>query len=92
MPPSIGNHMEESIKEALKEIKNSNIRKVKLESFDAGRNAPQLTASRVYDVENALAFDMDMEWNSDMVVKVKLFTRLLGLKVPVSVKKYHSGA
>lgn len=87
MPHSIGYQLEQSIREALKEIKNSNVRKVELVSFDAGRNAPQLSASRVYDVENAMAFDMDMEWNSDMVVKLRLFTRLLGFKVPVSVKK-----
>ena len=86
MPMYIASQLEGVMKDSLKQIKNKNIRKINLESFDGGQRAPQLTASRVYDLKNAMAFDMDVNWDSEMVVKLNLIPRVLGVKVPVQIK------
>jgi hypothetical protein len=52
-------------------MKHPNVKRMILKKVDAGKSAPLLTGARFYDVgESAMAFDMDMEWKSDITASM----------------------
>ena len=63
----IAQKLEESLANSIRETKHPNVKRVFLKSVNAGRSAPLLTGARFYDVgEDAMAFDVDMKWQSDV--------------------------
>jgi hypothetical protein len=87
LPYSVSTIMENSLRDIVKEVKSSNaIKKMTLSSFDAGIVPPILDAARVYDVPNAIAFDYDVEWNSEMSATFQLYTVGGFARIPVSIK------
>lgn len=85
MPLGLANILEESIKDSLRNMpKQKTIRKITLSSFEIGSVTPVLEAARVYDVENAIAFDYDVKWKSELEAAVKVHTALA--RVPVVLK------
>ena len=87
--PMISTILQDSVKDALTNMKKSKaFRKIALSGFTAGKKSPVLKAARVYDVENAVAFDYDVEWNSEMEATMHVYaTPLLGLaRIPIKVK------
>ncbi|CAJ1939658.1 unnamed protein product [Cylindrotheca closterium] len=87
MPYTIASAMEEALKDALNNLKgNPQIRAIQLASFESGTKAPQLTASRAYELENAIAFDLDMVWKSNLAFTLNITPKLLWIKIPVSIQ------
>jgi hypothetical protein len=87
MPFSISTILEESIRTSLMEFPTQRtIKKMSLSSFSAGNQAPVLRAARVYDVDNAIAFDYDVKWDSELEANVQIYTAGGLARVPVSLK------
>lgn len=87
MPYTIASAMEEALKDSLVNLKgNPQIRIIQLASFESGTKAPQLTASRAYELENAVAFDLDMVWNSNVAINLNITPKLLRIKIPVNIQ------
>ena len=78
----------ENFVKALKEVKNSNVRKLDLVEFDFGAKGPTLEAARTYKLEDAMALDIDVDWQSEMSAKVKVTSKRLGVVVPVTIKNF----
>jgi hypothetical protein len=88
MPLSLAGILEESLKDSLSSMKpTSTINRVKLSSFTAGTKAPVLEAARVYDVENAIAFDYDVHWDSQIEATMNVYTAGGLARLPVTIKK-----
>ena len=87
MPYTVASAMEQALKESLLNLKgNPQIRMIQLVSFEPGTKAPQLTASRYYDLENAVAFDSDIVWDSNVAIKLNITPKLLRFKIPISIQ------
>lgn len=87
MPYTIAAAMEDALKDSLLSLKdNPQIRSIQLSAFESGSVAPQLTASRAYELENAVAFDLDMVWNSNVAIKLDITPKLVRFKIPVSIQ------
>lgn len=91
---SLGKIVEESVRGAVDDFDTSTIsqvRKLATKAVKSGDVPPRLVAARVYDVgPDALAFDTDVVWESELAVDIDLYGkgRVLGLaKVPVSLRK-----
>lgn len=82
----IANIVRENLETALKDIKNPNVKTMKLEEYDFGDKLPKLMSARAYDVEDAVALDVDVSWISQINAKVKLTTKQLGVRIPVTIK------
>jgi hypothetical protein len=88
MPLSLSTILEDSIKESLSSIpRQKTIKKMTLSSFTAGGQPPILQAARVYDVENAIAFDYDVKWDSQLEATVQIYTAGGLARVPVQLKQ-----
>ena len=90
MPLSIHTLLKQAAKDALADMdENPHVKKATLVEFDSGKVAPQLLGARVYDLgSKALVFDMDVNWQSELEAKINLNTRRLGLKIPVTIRKF----
>jgi hypothetical protein len=90
MPKSLATMLEDSIKSALAEFpkttKSKTIPKITLSSFSAGDRAPMLQAARAYEVDNVIALDCDMKWDSQIEATVQIYTAGGLARVPVSIK------
>jgi len=87
MPFSLATQLEEGLRDTLADIRNSNVRKLSLQEFSAGTKAPKLLGARVYDLgSDAMVFDVDVVWNSEIYAKILLLPRKLGFQVPVTVR------
>eukprot|EP00980_Cylindrotheca_fusiformis_P021742 scaffold8569_cov139-Cylindrotheca_fusiformis.AAC.12 len=85
MPLGLATILEDAVKDSLRNMpKQPTIRKITLSSFDIGSMFPVLEAARVYDVDNAIAFDYDVRWRSELEATVKVHTALA--RVPVVLK------
>ena len=52
-----------------------------------GTAPPRMLAARAYDVgPDAMAFDVDVQWESELVAEIEMVTKPLGARVPVSVR------
>ena len=78
----------ENFVNALNDIQNPNVRKIQLDNFDFGKTGPTLVAARSYRLDDAMALDIDVEWDSDIFAKVKVTTKRIGVVVPVSIKNF----
>ena len=86
-PKFIAAAAEKAFVDALRDIKNPNIRKLRLSEFSFGTKSPQLLSARVYELgEDGVAFDIDMQWDSELKAKLKLTGTRIGMTVPVTVK------
>ena len=87
MPFSLTTQMEGALRNAMANVKNDLIRRVDLLDFSVGDVYPQLLEARNYDLgKEAVAFDVDLKWNSHVYAKLNMVTRRLGVKVPVTVR------
>lgn len=88
MPYSLTTILEGALRDSLDTAKSSSksIKKLTLSSFTAGARAPLLTGARIYDVEDAIAFDCDVQWKSQVEATVQLYTVGGLARVPVSIK------
>lgn len=87
MPLSFSSILEDSIKDALSSLPStSSIKKMTLSSFTAGNRAPILLAARVYDVDNAISFDYDIKWDSQLEATVQIYTAGGLARVPVKIQ------
>ena len=82
----ISNIVRENIETALNDIENPNVKMMKLEEYNFGDAVPKLMSARAYDVPDAIALDVDVAWMSKLNAKVKLTTKQLGVRVPVTIK------
>ena len=86
-PKFIAAAAEKAFSENLRNIKNPNIRKLRLAEFSFGEKSPQLLSARVYELgQDGVAFDVDVNWESELKIKLKLTTTRIGMTVPVTVK------
>ena len=78
MPYSISSALEESLQSALAQVEtlaNGSVQKATLSHFSAGDQAPKLEAARVYDLgANAMAFDFDVVWDSELDATIQVHT------------------
>lgn len=87
MPLSLAEIMEDSIIEALSSTPaEKTIQKMTLSKFEIGNATPTLEAARVYDVEDAIAFDYDVRWESELEATVNVHTAFA--TVPVVLKNF----
>ena len=87
LTPKLGSTIiQENIENALREIKNPNIRMIKLEQCNIGSVVPTLMSGRGYDVKDAMALDLDVEWLSKLEAKMKMTTKVGRVNIPVTVK------
>jgi hypothetical protein len=87
MPLSLANILEDSIKESLASMpKQKTIKKMTLSNFNVGDATPVLEAARVYDVQDAIAFDYDVKWKSQVEATVQVHTALA--RVPIVLKNF----
>eukprot|EP00591_Stephanopyxis_turris_P013229 CAMPEP_0195532646 /NCGR_PEP_ID=MMETSP0794_2-20130614/38748_1 /TAXON_ID=515487 /ORGANISM="Stephanopyxis turris, Strain CCMP 815" /LENGTH=474 /DNA_ID=CAMNT_0040664953 /DNA_START=101 /DNA_END=1522 /DNA_ORIENTATION=- len=96
-PKLLANMVKQNLINALAEMKNPNVRRIQLESFDFGNKGPTLVSARTYDLkdDSAMAMDIDMEWRSEMAARIKVTPKLLGmnrrndrLTVPVKIANF----
>ena len=87
MPFSIATALEDSLRDSLADVKVKQIKKLTLASFSAGTKAPKLEAARIYDLnKEAMAFDCDVTWDSELEATVRV-TMAGGLaRVPITIK------
>jgi hypothetical protein len=86
-PLSLAAAMEESLQDTLQTVKNRNVKKLTLVSFGIGKKTPKLEAARVYDLgDKGMAFDCDMEWNSQVSAVINLYTAGGLARLPVEIK------
>lgn len=79
--------LEESLRDALSTIQDKNVKKVELEEFSVGRKLPELLDARVYELgDDAMAFDIDVRWESEIEAKMLVKSNRLGVTIPLSVK------
>ena len=85
--------MEEALRESLHSMLddpliNMRLQKLELRRFSAGAVTPKLLAARAYDLgDNAMAFDIDMVWESQMAAEIDAITvGAIGARVPVAVR------
>ena len=62
----VSNIVKENLETALKDIKNPNVKTMKLEEYDFGDKLPKLMSARAYDVKDAIALDVDVSWISKL--------------------------
>jgi hypothetical protein len=87
MPLSLSSIMEETLRKALTDFpKQRTIKKMTLANFSAGARAPVFQAARVYDVDDALAFDYSVKWDSELDASVQIYTVGGLARVPVTLK------
>ena len=87
MPFSLSTMMEESIKSSLSSMaQTATIHKMKLSSFTAGNKPPILQAARVYDIDNTIAYDFDVNWESQLEATVQIYTAGGLARVPVKIQ------
>ena len=87
--------LQESARQALSDMssmqskgKIKTFRKITLSSFTAGKRPPTFKAARFFDVDDSIAFDYDLEWNSELEATLQVFaTPLLGMaRIPIKLK------
>jgi hypothetical protein len=86
---AIAGALETSLKESLADMprKTRSITAIKLTDFIVGDKSPQLEAARAYELgEDAVAFDCEINWPSDMQVKLTVYTAAGLARIPVVVK------
>ena len=87
MPLSFAQVLEDVLKDSLCQMKpTKTVKKVTLTSFKAGTRSPVLQSARVYDVENSIAFDYDVHWDSELEAKLHVYTVGGLARVPVTLK------
>lgn len=96
LSPKLGAFLaKQNLINALGNIKNKNIRRITLEEFDFGTKGPTLISARTYDLrdQNAMAFDIDLVWASELEATIKVTPKLMGINrrssivaVPVTLK------
>lgn len=80
--------LEEALGSALSEVQNKRIKKLTLKKFEAGTVPPRLRSARAYDVEDALAFDIETRWESELAFEIEMVaTGLVGARVPVTCRR-----
>jgi len=92
MPYSIAGAVEDSLKGALEammtgDLASYGIQRLDMSHFEGGTQAPKLESARVYDMgENAMAFDFDVTWDSEMEATIQVYTVGGLARFPVTLK------
>ena len=88
LPFSIATQLQDGFKESLASLENKNhLRDLKLVSFSIGTTSPKLQAARIYDLgSDAMAFDCDVVWNSELEAGIKVYLAGGLARLPVTVK------
>lgn len=86
---TIGHGIEEALRGAVEGVELSNI-DLTLSRFHVGDVAPSLEAARVYDLgEDAMAFDFDIKWKSELKATIQAHSSYLPPKLPVTLHHVH---
>ena len=86
-PYTLAAALEQSLRDTLKDMRISQARRLNLKRFDMGTAPPRMLAARAYDVgPEAMAFDVDVQWDSTLVAEIEMVTKPIGARVPVSVR------
>ena len=80
--------LKEAFRDTLASVQNPRLKKLELKRFSAGAAPPKLQAARAYDADDALAFDIDLTWDSELSAELELVVAGGGLnpRVPCSVR------
>lgn len=84
-PKLLSSIAKENFVKALADLRNPNVRKITLEEFDFGKKGPTLVSARTYNIDDAIALDVDVDWSSEIKAKVKV-TSKIGVSIPVTIK------
>ena len=84
-PKLLSSMAKENFVKALADLRNPNVRKIALADFDFGTKSPTLVAARTYNLDDAIALDIDVDWASEIKAKVKV-TSKIGVAIPVTIK------
>jgi hypothetical protein len=73
MPYSIATILEDSLKQALRDVEpTKTIKRMKLNYFTAGKRSPVFQGARLYEIENGMAFDFDVKWESELEAEIQV--------------------
>ena len=89
LPFSVSEALKKSLKESLAEMpkQTRSIQKIRLVSFSVGARPPQLQAARVYELGNqTVAYDVDVDWESELDLKLVVSTAAGLARIPVTVR------
>mmetsp|Transcript_52223 Transcript_52223/g.126186 ORF Transcript_52223/g.126186 Transcript_52223/m.126186 type:complete len:563 (+) Transcript_52223:139-1827(+) len=87
-PYSLTTILEDSLKDSLRGIEpTKTIKRMKVNRFTAGDRSPVFQGARMYEIEDAMAFDFDVKWESELEAEIQIYT-VGGFKLlPVLIKK-----
>lgn len=82
--------LEQACRDTLRGLRNERVRELRVRKFSAGSVPPKLLAARAYDAPDALAFDVETRWPSELSLDLDLVVGgrgpLSGARVPVAVR------
>mmetsp|Transcript_25157 Transcript_25157/g.36995 ORF Transcript_25157/g.36995 Transcript_25157/m.36995 type:complete len:588 (-) Transcript_25157:14-1777(-) len=79
--------LEDSLRQSLSAVKANNVKKVELTDFSVGKKTPELLGARAYELGgDAMAFDIDVRWDSELQAKLMVTTTLF--TVPISLRNF----
>ena len=87
-PYSLTTILEDSLKDSLRGIEpTKTIKRMKVNRFTAGDRSPVFQGARMYEIDDAMAFDFDVKWESELEAEIQIYT-VGGFKLlPVLIKK-----
>jgi len=86
-PFNIQAQMRQAMVDVLRDLDNPNVRRATLDQFSVGTKSPQLEAARAYELgSDAIAFDVEVKWESDLEAKISVLTKGINVKIPVTIK------
>lgn len=85
-PKLLAATLEEALRDTLATVKDKNINKVELAEFSVGKKTPQMMDARAYELGDvAMAFDIDVKWESEIETTMMVTTSRINMNVPITL-------
>lgn len=86
-PKFFAKTLRESLQDALQTIHDDNVQNVELLDFEVGDKPPELLDARAYELgDDAMAFDLDIKWKSEMEATMAVKGKRIAMTVPITVR------
>ena len=90
LPLYYGELLGEALGGALRDVKvEGRVRRMELRKFEVGDTAPRLISARAYDLgAEAMAFDVELDWQSEATAEIDVVTTAVGARVPMTAANF----
>lgn len=86
-PKFFAKTLEECLQQSLQGIRDEHVQDVQLLDFFVGKKPPELLDARAYELgDNAMAFDVDIKWDSDIEATMSVTGKKIHMTVPITVR------